>query len=68
MFTYIPFFHFDVSIYDQSTSKIEFQIHQDIEVGEVEEVIPFFQYNDNVIEDDIPVYLQSNANVIEHAK
>ena len=68
MFTYIPCSHFDISIYDQSTSKIEYPIHQDIEVDEEEEVIPSFQYNANVIEEDIPIYLQANANVIEQGK
>uniref|UniRef100_K4AUF5 TF-B3 domain-containing protein n=1 Tax=Solanum lycopersicum TaxID=4081 RepID=K4AUF5_SOLLC len=68
MFTYIPCSHFDVTIYDQSTSIIEYPIHQDIEVDEEEDVIPFFQYNAIAIEEDIPVYLQANANVIEQDK
>ncbi|XP_027768873.1 putative B3 domain-containing protein Os08g0325100 [Solanum pennellii] len=51
MLTYIPRFHFDVAIYDQSTTKIEYLIHQYIEADEEEKVIPVIKDNANVIED-----------------
>ncbi|KAH0769978.1 hypothetical protein KY290_013959 [Solanum tuberosum] len=68
VFTYNPRSHFDVAIYDQSTTEIEYPIDQEIESDEEEEDIPVLQANANVIEEeeeDIPVNLQANANVIE---
>ncbi|WMV15004.1 hypothetical protein MTR67_008389 [Solanum verrucosum] len=68
IFTYNPRSHFDVAIYDQSTTEIEYPIDQEIESDEEEEDIPVLQANANVIEEeeeDIPVNLQTNANVIE---
>jgi len=65
VFTYNPRSHFDVAIYDQSTTEIEYPIDQEIESDEEEEDIPVLQANANVIEEDIPVNLQTNANVIE---
>ncbi|WMV15003.1 hypothetical protein MTR67_008388 [Solanum verrucosum] len=64
IFTYNPRSHFDVAIYDQSTTEIEYPIDQEIESDEEEEDIPVLQANANVIEEDIPVKLQANANVI----
>ncbi|XP_049382933.1 B3 domain-containing protein At1g49475-like [Solanum stenotomum] len=61
IFTYNPRSHFDVAIYDQSTTEIEYPIDQEIES---DEDIPVLQANANVIDEDIPV-LQANANVIE---
>ncbi|KAH0698089.1 hypothetical protein KY289_015571 [Solanum tuberosum] len=68
IFTYNPRSHFDVAIYDQSTTEIDYPIDQEIESDEEEEDIPVLQANANVIkeeEEDIPVNLQTNANVIE---
>ncbi|KAH0719205.1 hypothetical protein KY285_015236 [Solanum tuberosum] len=65
IFTYNPRSHFDVAIYDQSTTEIDYPIDQEIESDEEEEDIPVLQANANEEEDDIPVNLQANANVIE---
>ncbi|TMW97888.1 hypothetical protein EJD97_004853, partial [Solanum chilense] len=57
IFTYIPSSHFDIAIYDQTTTEIDYEIDQDIELDEEEEVILVLQANAYVIKEYIQVNL-----------
>ncbi|XP_027772642.1 B3 domain-containing protein REM20-like [Solanum pennellii] len=68
IFTYNPHSYFDVAIYDQYTTEIEYPIDQLIESDEEEDDIPVLQANDKVIEEDIQVNLKTSVNVIDQDK